>query len=55
MKARGKEVKRKRGSHMSFGELIQKLWQPEPEWLEPKVAPGKQTKPAAKGRRVRKG
>jgi hypothetical protein len=31
MTARAKKLKRKRGARMSFGELIQKLWQPEPE------------------------
>jgi hypothetical protein len=41
MKARGKTLKRKRGPRMSFGDLVRKLWQPEPEELEPKVAPGK--------------
>jgi hypothetical protein len=40
MKARGKKLKRpnrKRGVGMSFGELVRKLWQPEPEELEPEV------------------
>jgi hypothetical protein len=53
MKARGKKLKRKRGLSISFGQLVQKLWQPEPEGLEPKVAPEKQRKPAAKGKRIR--
>ena len=54
MKARGKKLKRKRGPSMSFGELVRKLWEPEPEGVEPKVATGKQRKPAGKGKRVRK-
>jgi hypothetical protein len=40
---------------MRFGELVQKLWQPEPAGVEPKVAPKKQKKSAAKGKRTRKG
>jgi hypothetical protein len=39
---------------MSFGELVQKLWQPEPEELELKVATKKQRKPATKGTPKRK-
>jgi hypothetical protein len=54
MKARGKKLKRKRGPSMSFGELIRKLWQPEPEELEPKVALEKQKKPATKNKRIRR-
>jgi hypothetical protein len=54
MKARGKKLKRKRGAGVSFGELIRKLWQPEPEGLEPKAAPEKKRESAAKGRRIRK-
>jgi len=54
MKARGKKLKRKRGPRMTFGELVQKLWQPEPEGLEPKVATGKQRKSAAKAKSKRK-
>jgi hypothetical protein len=54
MKARGKKLKRKRGPRTTFGELVQKLWQPESEGLEPKVAPEKKRKSAAKGRRGRK-
>jgi hypothetical protein len=54
MKARGKKLKRKRGPGMSFGELVWKLWQPEPEGLEPKVAPEKRRKSAVKGKRKRK-
>ena len=53
MKARGKKLKRKRGPSMSFGELVRKLWEPEPEGVEPKVATGKQRKPAGKGKRIR--
>jgi hypothetical protein len=55
MKARGKKLKRKRGPGMSFGELIRKLWQPEPEGLDPKVVTKKQRKSAGKGKRVRNG
>jgi hypothetical protein len=51
MKVRGK--KRKRGPGTSFGELVRKLWQPEPKGLEPKVATGGQRKPAGKGKRIR--
>jgi hypothetical protein len=54
MKARGTELKRKRGPRTTFGELMQKLWQPEPEALEPKAAPKKQRKSAGKGKRGRK-
>jgi hypothetical protein len=54
MKARGKKLKRKRGPRMTFGELVQKLWQPEPEGLEPKVAKAKHKKSAGKSKRVRK-
>jgi hypothetical protein len=54
MTARGKKLKRKRGTGMPFGELMQKLWQPELEGLEPKVATGKRRKPAGKGKRIRK-
>jgi hypothetical protein len=48
MKARGKKLKRRRGPSMTFGELVQKLWQPEPEVLEPKVTAANQRKSAAK-------
>jgi hypothetical protein len=57
MKTPGKKLKRKRGAGsagMSFGELVRRLWQPEPEGLEPKAATEKQKKPAVKGKRVRK-
>jgi hypothetical protein len=54
MKARGKKLKRRRGPSMSFGELVQKLWKPEPEELEPKVTTAKQRKSAAKAKRKRK-
>jgi hypothetical protein len=57
MKARGKKLKRtkrKRSPGMSFGELVRKLWDPEPEGVEPKVATEKQRKPGAKGKRGRK-
>jgi hypothetical protein len=53
-KLKSKRKKRKRGSGMSFGELVQKLWQPESEQLEPKVAPRKLRKPGPKGKRIRK-
>jgi hypothetical protein len=54
MTARGKKLKRKRGPSMSFAELVQKLWQPEPEELEQQVAKAKQKKPAGRHRRIRK-
>jgi hypothetical protein len=54
MKARGKKLKRKRGPRMTFGKLVQKLWQPEAEGIEPKVATKKLKKPAGKGKRGRK-
>ncbi len=57
MKARGKKLKctkRKRGPDMSFGELVQTLWQPEAEEFEPRVAMEKQKIPASKRKRVRK-
>ena len=50
MKARGKKLKRKRG----VAELIRKLWQPEPEGLEPKVTTAMQKIPATKRKRARK-
>jgi hypothetical protein len=53
MKARGKKLKRRRGPGMSFGEPVRKLWQPEPEQLEPKVAPEKRRTLAVKGKRKR--
>jgi hypothetical protein len=55
MKARGKMIKRKRGPRMTFGELVQKLWQPEPEEPDPKVAPNKQRKAVARAKPKRKG
>jgi hypothetical protein len=47
MNARGKELKRKRGP-LTFGELVQKLWQLESEGLEPKVAKAKHKKSTGK-------
>jgi hypothetical protein len=38
MKAPIKKIKRKRDPDMSFGELVQRLWQPESEEPEPKAA-----------------
>jgi hypothetical protein len=52
MTARRKRLKRKHGPSMSFGELVQKLWQPEA--LEPNVVKAKQKKPAGRRRRIRK-
>ena len=54
VKARGKKSKRKRGRSMSFSELVQKLWQPESEELEPKVDQEKKKERARKHRRIRK-
>jgi hypothetical protein len=57
MKTRGKKAQRKRSASsagMSFGELVRKLWQPEPEGLEPKIETEKLRQPAGKGKRVRK-
>ena len=57
MKARGKKLKRtkrKRGPRIAFGELVRKLWQPEPEVAEPKGATEKLKKPAGKSKRGRK-
>jgi hypothetical protein len=54
MKVRGKKLKRKRRPSKSFGELIRKLWQPEPEELEQPVGKTKQKKRAAKETRIRK-
>jgi hypothetical protein len=51
---KGKRKKRKRGPSMSFGELVQKLWQPESDELEPKVATEKLRTPAGKSKRSRK-
>jgi hypothetical protein len=55
MKARGKKPKRKRAPRMTFGELVQKLWQVEPKVLEPKATSERRKKSAAKGKRIRKG
>jgi hypothetical protein len=38
----------------SFGELVLKLWQPQPEEVGPKIAAENQKMPAAKGKRDRK-
>lgn len=54
MKVRGETPKRKRRSSKSFGELIRKLWQPEPKELEQPVGKTKQKKLAAKAKRIRK-
>jgi hypothetical protein len=54
MKARRKRLNRERGSGMSFGELVRKLWQPEPEGLGRKAPPEKQQKSATEGKRKRK-
>jgi hypothetical protein len=54
MKAPGKRFKRKRDPGMSFAELVQRLWQPESEELEPKIAHAGKTKPAGKQGRIRK-
>jgi hypothetical protein len=52
--SRVKRVKRRRGAGTSFGELVQKLWEPEPEKPEPKVATEKLKKSSpAKGKRIR--
>jgi DNA-binding transcriptional regulator PaaX len=48
MKARRKKLKSK-----SFGELVQKLWQPTPEEFEPKVTT-QQKKSVAKDKRIQK-
>jgi hypothetical protein len=53
-KPKSKPKKHKRGPGMSFGELVQKLWQPESEELEPKGATEKLRKPAGKSKRRRK-
>jgi hypothetical protein len=53
MKVRGKKLKRKRRFSKSFGELIRKLWQPEPEELEQPVGKTK-LKRLAKAKRIRK-
>jgi hypothetical protein len=45
-----KKLRRKRGQSMSFGELVRKLWQPEPEGLEPNVEIKKKRKPATKSK-----
>jgi hypothetical protein len=54
-KLKSKRKRRKRAPGMSFGELVRKLWQPEAEELVPKVTTGKLSKPAGKGKRIRKG
>jgi hypothetical protein len=50
---RGGKIKRKRAASISFDELIQKLWQPEPEALQPKVVLKKPGRRAAKSKRIR--
>jgi hypothetical protein len=54
MKARRKKLQRLRGRGvgMSFGELVRKLWQPEPAEGQPKVETGKQKLPARKRKRI---
>jgi hypothetical protein len=42
MTARGKKLKRGRGPSMPFGELVQKLWQPDSGALEPKATAGRE-------------
>jgi len=54
MNTRGKSLKGERSASMSFGELVQKLWQPNSEELKPKAGEAKRRKPAAKGKRTRK-
>jgi hypothetical protein len=54
MKAPIKKIKRKRDPDMSFGELVQRLWQPEPEEPEPKAARGKKKQSAGIHSRIRK-
>jgi hypothetical protein len=54
MKAPGKKFKRKRDPGMSFGELVRRLWQPESEDPEPKVARANKKQSAAKHGRIRK-
>ena len=54
MKAPGKTFKRRRDPGGSFGELVQRLWQPESEELEPKTAHARKTKSAGKQGRIRK-
>jgi hypothetical protein len=53
MTRRGGKIKRKRTASTSFGELIQKLWQPEREALQPKVVSKKPGRRAAKSKRIR--
>src|ERR1700719_2353428 len=56
MKSGGKKkVKRKPVARMSFGELVRKLWQPESEDPELKIATKKRRRSAAKGKRISKG
>jgi hypothetical protein len=54
MKVRRKKLKRKRGSSMSFGDLVRELWQPESAALEPKLGKAEKKTPAGKSRRGRK-
>jgi hypothetical protein len=46
--------KRKRDPGISFGELVQRLWQPESEEPEPKAATAKKKQSAGTPTRVRK-
>jgi hypothetical protein len=39
---------------MSFGELVERLWQADSEALEPKVVTKKKRKPTTKGKRAQK-
>lgn len=54
MKAPIKKFKRKRDPGMSFGELVQRLWQPESEEPEPKAARAKKKQSAGTPAQIRK-
>ncbi len=54
MKATRKKLKQKRDPGMLFGELVQRLWQPESKEPEPKSARAKKNKSIRNHERIRK-
>jgi hypothetical protein len=54
MRAPRKRFKQKRDPGLSFGELVQRLWQPESEEPEPKAARATKKQSAGTPARIRK-
>jgi hypothetical protein len=54
MRPRGKKRKAKRRARTSFGELVQRLWEPEPTEPKQRATNAKLKKPTAKSNRTRK-